>query len=392
MTAASASGMVKRLGELGLVSHEPYHGVSLTEAGPQRRARGDAPPPAARAVPGAEPRRAVGPSPRGGRGARARPLGGARGADRGEARRPDARSRTAIRSRRASCRSRSVETRRACESLNGGDERHVHAGLGFGSGDAALSRRQGIAPGDELEVVETQPFDGPLFVRFGDQVHVLGGRARAGDARRGARMTPPPIPTAGSAASGAVRCRRSILSPEDCCPVARSLPRPRRSPEAPAVVPVLVARRSRDPRDARGERRSEHDLVCNERRDLRPRLLPAVHRRDVRDGDSSPRRWRCASERSPIVDTVSWCCERFGPLWGWFSAGDLILTNLVTLIAEFVAIRIGLAYFHVGAGVAASLGIAARGVHAQRAVATGAGSGSSSASRSSTACSCWRPI
>src|SRR5476649_2231874 len=23
--------------------------------------------------------------------------------------------------------------------------------------------------------------------------------------------------------------------------------------------------------------------------------------------------------------------ERFGPLWGWFSAGDLILTNLVTL-------------------------------------------------------------
>ena len=29
--------------------------------------------------------------------------------------------------------------------------------------------------------------------------------------------------------------------------------------------------------------------------------------------------------------------ERFGPLWGWFSAGDLIFTNLVTLIAEFVA-------------------------------------------------------
>ena len=26
--------------------------------------------------------------------------------------------------------------------------------------------------------------------------------------------------------------------------------------------------------------------------------------------------------------------ERFGPLWGWFSAGDLIITNMVTLIAE----------------------------------------------------------
>ncbi|MGO9750013.1 MAG: NRAMP family divalent metal transporter, partial [Solirubrobacteraceae bacterium] len=49
--------------------------------------------------------------------------------------------------------------------------------------------------------------------------------------------------------------------------------------------------------------------------------------------------------------------ERFGPVWGWFSAGDLVLTNLVTLIAEFVAIRIGLAFFHIGAGVAALLGV-----------------------------------
>jgi Mn2+/Fe2+ NRAMP family transporter len=50
--------------------------------------------------------------------------------------------------------------------------------------------------------------------------------------------------------------------------------------------------------------------------------------------------------------------QRFGPLWGWFAAGDLLFTNLVTLIAEFVAIRIGLAYFHIGAGVAAALGLA----------------------------------
>ena len=33
----------------------------------------------------------------------------------------------------------------------------------------------GIAPGDAFEVVERQPFDGPLFVRFGEDVHVLGG-------------------------------------------------------------------------------------------------------------------------------------------------------------------------------------------------------------------------
>jgi DtxR family transcriptional regulator, Mn-dependent transcriptional regulator len=34
---------------------------------------------------------------------------------------------------------------------------------------------RGIAPGDALEVIEKQPFDGPLFARFGDDVHVLGG-------------------------------------------------------------------------------------------------------------------------------------------------------------------------------------------------------------------------
>src|SRR6478735_2974290 len=33
VTPASASGMVKRLGELGLVEHQPYRGVSLTENG-----------------------------------------------------------------------------------------------------------------------------------------------------------------------------------------------------------------------------------------------------------------------------------------------------------------------------------------------------------------------
>jgi len=39
---------------------------------------------------------------------------------------------------------------------------------------------RGIAPGDRFEVIEKQPFDGPLFVRFGDDVHVLGGElARA---------------------------------------------------------------------------------------------------------------------------------------------------------------------------------------------------------------------
>ncbi|HKG16691.1 MAG TPA: metal-dependent transcriptional regulator [Solirubrobacteraceae bacterium] len=34
---------------------------------------------------------------------------------------------------------------------------------------------RGVSPGDRLEVVERQPFGGPVFARFGADVHVLGG-------------------------------------------------------------------------------------------------------------------------------------------------------------------------------------------------------------------------
>jgi DtxR family transcriptional regulator, Mn-dependent transcriptional regulator len=34
---------------------------------------------------------------------------------------------------------------------------------------------RGITPGDNFEVVEKQPFGGPLSTRFGEQIHVLGG-------------------------------------------------------------------------------------------------------------------------------------------------------------------------------------------------------------------------
>ncbi len=50
--------------------------------------------------------------------------------------------------------------------------------------------------------------------------------------------------------------------------------------------------------------------------------------------------------------------QRYGRVWGWFGAGDLTLTNLVTLVAEFVSIRVGLAYFHLGPDVAVALGLA----------------------------------
>jgi DtxR family transcriptional regulator, Mn-dependent transcriptional regulator len=39
---------------------------------------------------------------------------------------------------------------------------------------------RGISPGDSFEIVDKQPFGGPLFARFADEVHVLGGElARA---------------------------------------------------------------------------------------------------------------------------------------------------------------------------------------------------------------------
>ena len=50
--------------------------------------------------------------------------------------------------------------------------------------------------------------------------------------------------------------------------------------------------------------------------------------------------------------------QRYGKVWGWFGAGDLTLTNLVTLVGEFVAIRVGLAYFNLDSGVAVALGMA----------------------------------
>jgi DtxR family transcriptional regulator, Mn-dependent transcriptional regulator len=34
---------------------------------------------------------------------------------------------------------------------------------------------RGIAPGDDFEIVDKQPFEGPVFARFAGEVHVLGG-------------------------------------------------------------------------------------------------------------------------------------------------------------------------------------------------------------------------
>lgn len=41
--------------------------------------------------------------------------------------------------------------------------------------------------------------------------------------------------------------------------------------------------------------------------------------------------------------------QRFGPFWGWLSAGDVVVTNLITLITEIVAITVGMGFFGISA-------------------------------------------
>jgi len=49
--------------------------------------------------------------------------------------------------------------------------------------------------------------------------------------------------------------------------------------------------------------------------------------------------------------------QRFGPFWGWVSAGDLFVTNLITLITEVIAIRIGMGFFGISAPVAVACAV-----------------------------------
>ncbi|MGZ4350075.1 MAG: metal-dependent transcriptional regulator [Solirubrobacteraceae bacterium] len=173
VTAASASGMVKRLGELGLVSHRRYHGVLLTDAGrrvalevirhhrllelylveslgvPWDRVHQEAE--VLEHVLSEELEELI-----------AAKLGDPTHDPHGDP----------IPSRELTI--EEVPTR-SLESLTPGD---CGTFARISDSDPDMLRylaERGIVPGDELEVVERQPFGGPLFVRFGDQVHPLGG-------------------------------------------------------------------------------------------------------------------------------------------------------------------------------------------------------------------------
>ena len=78
---------------------------------------------------------------------------------------------------------------RALESLAVGDRARF---VRISDSDPEMLRyleQRGIRIGDEFELVDRQPFDGPLTLRFGGGDEVIGGDARALDARRARRLT-----------------------------------------------------------------------------------------------------------------------------------------------------------------------------------------------------------
>ena len=173
VTAASASGMVKRLGELGLVEHQPYRGVSLTEDGrrvalevmrhhrllelylfqslglPWDRVHQEAE--VLEHVLSDELEDLI-----------AAKLGNPTHDPHGDP----------IPTRDLRIEEGSSESLQSLEAGATGTFVRVS------DSDPEMLRflaDHGIAPCDDLEVVDKQPFDGPLFVRFGDRVQVLGG-------------------------------------------------------------------------------------------------------------------------------------------------------------------------------------------------------------------------
>ncbi len=49
--------------------------------------------------------------------------------------------------------------------------------------------------------------------------------------------------------------------------------------------------------------------------------------------------------------------QRFGPFWGYFAMGDLVLGNVLTLVTEFIAIQAGGLYFGIKASVSVVIAI-----------------------------------
>ena len=174
VTPASASAMVKRLDEKGLARHVPYHGVELTERGsqlaleilrhhrllelylteslgvPWDRVHDEAE--VLEHVLSEELEELI-----------ARKLGDPTRDPHGDP----------IPTRELVIVEDPAET---LDSLEPGARGHF---IRVSDSDPDMLRylaERGIAPGAEFEVVDKQPFGGPSFVRFADDVHALGGQ------------------------------------------------------------------------------------------------------------------------------------------------------------------------------------------------------------------------
>jgi DtxR family Mn-dependent transcriptional regulator len=177
VTAASASGMVKRLAELGLAEHRPYHGVELTDRGrdlalemlrhhrllelylaeslgvPWDRVHAEAE--VLEHVLSEELEELI-----------AAKLGDPTRDPHGD---PIPTRELLIEESPSA----------SLESLPAGATGRF---VRISDSDSEMLRylaERGIAPGASFEVMEKQPFGGPLFVSFGDAVHVLGGELAA---------------------------------------------------------------------------------------------------------------------------------------------------------------------------------------------------------------------
>jgi DtxR family Mn-dependent transcriptional regulator len=173
VTPGSASGMVKRLAELGLVEHEPYRGVQLTEDGrrvalevirhhrllelylvqslgvPWDRVHEEAE--VLEHVLSEELEELI-----------AAKLGNPTRDPHGDP----------IPTRELTI---EEEPTQSLQSLQAGATGRFTR---VSDSDPEMLRflaDRGISPGDSFEVIDKQPFGGPLFIRFGDNVHVLGG-------------------------------------------------------------------------------------------------------------------------------------------------------------------------------------------------------------------------
>ena len=153
----------------------------------------------------------------------------ARGGRRARARCPSTRSRA---SRPSSATRRSTRTAiRSCSATPSIDEgasrslADLQAGdrgrfVRVSDSDPAMLRYlhdRGIAIGDSLEVLDVQPFEGPLTVRFGDNMHVL---RRAG-ARCGSSLGRGPRSTARARPRGVRRRAGRRSTSRSACPVLK---------------------------------------------------------------------------------------------------------------------------------------------------------------------------